>query len=250
MNAWYGMILFGQATGDTRLRDLGIWLYTTEMTAIEDYWFGVHGDTFAKGYAASVVTMVWGGKGANGTWFSAEPEAVHGINFLPITGGSLYLGRYPEYVKKNWEAMLAERAARPARQPTRGRGAAPGENAAAPPPPAANAEVELRQWRDILLMFHALSDPADALKRFDAIADKLKPEDGNTLANTYHWIATLNALGQADRMVSADHPLSATFVRQGKRTHVVYRGPGDAGSAVKFSDGTTVEPGKEGWAVK
>jgi endoglucanase Acf2 len=221
MNAWYGMILFGQATGDRALRDLGIWLYTTEMTAIEDYWLGVHSDTFAKGYTASVVTMVWGGKGANGTWFSAEPEAVHGINFLPITGGSLYLGRYPDYVKKNWDAMLAERKG-----------------------------GELRQWRDVLLMYRALSDPADALKRFDAIVEKLNPEDGNSLAATYHWIATMNALGQVDRMVSADHPQSATFVKDGKRTHAVYRGPGDARTAVRFSDGMTVDADKNGWVIK
>lgn len=221
MNAWYGMILFGQATGDTKLRDLGIWLYTTEMTAIEDYWFNVHGDLFPPGYTASVVTMVWGGKGANGTWFSAEPEAVHGINFLPITGGSLYLGRYPDYVKKNWDAMLAERKG-----------------------------GDLRQWRDVLLMFHALSDPADALKRFDAIADTLKPEEGNSLANTYHWIATLNALGEVDRTVSADHPLSATFTKDGKKTHVVYRSAAEAATPLKFSDGVMIDPGKEGWTVK
>jgi endoglucanase Acf2 len=235
MNAWYGIILFAQATGDTKLRDLGIWLYTTEMTAIEDYWFGVHGDTFAKGYTASVVTMVWGGKGANGTWFSGEPEAVHGINFLPITGGSLYLGRYPDYVKKNWEAMLAEIAARPAKGKRDGAPAQPGE---------------MRQWRDILLMFHALSDPVDALKRFDAIAETLKPEGGNSMANTYHWIATLNALGQVDRSVTADHPLSATFTKDGKKTHVVYRSAADAAKPVNFSDGVTIEAGKEGWTVK
>jgi endoglucanase Acf2 len=235
MNAWYGMILLGQAVGDTKMRDLGVWLYTTEMTAIEDYWFNVHCDLFPPGYTASVVTMVWGGKGANGTWFSAEPEAVHGINFLPVTGGSLYLGRYPDYVKKNWDAMLSELAARPAKAKRGGSDAAPGE---------------LRQWRDILLMYHALSDPADALKRFDAIAATLKPEDGNSMANTYHWIATLNALGQVDRGVTADHPLTATFTKDGKKTHVVYRTAAEAATPMKFSDGVTIEAGKEGWIVK
>jgi endoglucanase Acf2 len=194
MNAWYGMILFGEFTKDDAMRDLGIWLYTTEMAAIEDYWFGVHGDTFATGYTPSVVTMVWGGKGANATWFSAAPEAIHGINFLPITGGSLYLGRFPQYVDKNWQAMLAEKNGTP-----------------------------FKQWEDVLLMYRALSDPADALSRFDAAAAKgLKPEDGNTLTNTYHWIATLKVLGTVDRTVPASSPLSAVFVKDGKRTRVTY----------------------------
>lgn len=223
MNAWYGMILFGQFTGDTAMRDLGAWLYTTEMRAIEEYWFDVTGENFADGYTPSVVTMVWGGKGANGTWFSGEPEAIHGINFLPITGGSLYLGRYPEYVEKNWRALLGERNNGP-----------------------------IRQWHDVLLMHRALSNPADALARFEAAAGTLEPEAGNSLAGTYHWVASLKALGQVDRTAHADHPLSATFVKDGRRTHVAYRGPASAEKPAKttFSDGTVIEQQREGFGVK
>jgi len=109
MNAWWGLILWGEATGDKELRDLGIWLYTTEMSAIHEYWFDVHGENFPKSYIPSTVAMVWGGKGANGTWFSARPEAIHGINWLPIHGGSLYLGHYPAYVEKNYSALVKEK---------------------------------------------------------------------------------------------------------------------------------------------
>ena len=113
MNAWCGIILFGEAIGDRALRDLGIYLFTTEMNAIQEYWFDVHGDNFPTNYPASVVTMVWGGKGANGTWFSADPQLVHGINFLPMHGGSLYLGLYPAYVEKNYAALVTERSGWP-----------------------------------------------------------------------------------------------------------------------------------------
>ncbi len=104
MNAWCGMILWGEATGDRTIRDLGVYLYTTEMNAIEEYWFDVHRENHPKSYTPSAVTMVWGGKGVDATWFSARPEHIHGINWLPITGGSLYLGRFPEYAKKNFRA--------------------------------------------------------------------------------------------------------------------------------------------------
>ena len=57
MNAWSGVILFGAATGDTALRDLGIYLFTTEMNAINEYWFDVHGENFPTNYPASVVTI-------------------------------------------------------------------------------------------------------------------------------------------------------------------------------------------------
>jgi endoglucanase Acf2 len=222
MNAWYGLVMLGQFARDPELRNLGVWLYATEMSAIDEYWFDVTGENFPKGYPHPVVTMVWGGKGANATWFSAEPEAIHAINFLPVTGGSLYLGRYPEYAERNWQGLLRERGG--------GR---------------------LRQWSDVLLMYRALSDPQDALRRFDeAAATMRRTEEGNSLAGTYHWIATLNALGHVDRSVTADHPLSATFVKDGRRTHVVYRPKADAGRVVTFSDGTIVPAGVEGFAVK
>lgn len=221
INAWYGLILLGQFTGDAEMRDLGVWLYTTEMRAIEEYWFDVTGEDFPKGYAHPVVTMVWGGKGANGTWFSAAPEAIHAINFLPVTGGSLYLGRYPEYAERNWRGLLDERGG--------GR---------------------LRQWQDVLLMYRALSDPADALKRFDEVAGRMRPEEGNSLAGTYHWLATLRAVGRVDRGVTANWPLAATFVKDGRRTHVVYRARADAGRSVTFSDGTVVPAAVEGFAIK
>ncbi len=94
MSAWYGIILCGAATGNRSLRDLGIYLYTTEMHAIRDYWFDATDQYHHPDYTPSVVTMVWGGKGARETWFSANPELVHGINWLPMHGGSLYLGHY------------------------------------------------------------------------------------------------------------------------------------------------------------
>ncbi len=76
--------------------------------------------------------MVWGGKGVNETWFSSAPEMVHGINWLPVHGGSLYLGLYPDYVKRNFEALRSEKAGAP-----------------------------LRAWVDIIWMYQALYD-ADA----------------------------------------------------------------------------------------
>ena len=34
MNAWYGLTLWGQATGDTAIRDMGLYLFNTERTAV------------------------------------------------------------------------------------------------------------------------------------------------------------------------------------------------------------------------
>ena len=50
MNAWYGIALWGAATGNTELLDLGLYLYNTELVAIEEYWFDVDQTNFADGF--------------------------------------------------------------------------------------------------------------------------------------------------------------------------------------------------------
>ena len=105
MNAWYGMTMWGAATGDTAMRDLGLYLYTTEMTAILEYWFDMEGTNFPKDFPQVGLGMCWGGKGAWGTWFSGNPDCIYGINFLPYTPGSIYLVRYPEYIKRAYPSI-------------------------------------------------------------------------------------------------------------------------------------------------
>jgi endoglucanase Acf2 len=216
MNAWYGIILWSEATGNAALRDLGIYLYTTEMNAIQEYWFNVHGDNFPSNYPASVVTMVWGGKGANATWFSANPQLVHAINWLPIHAGSLYLGLYPEYVEKNYRALVSE-----------------------------FGSDHWNNWPDLIWMYRALQDPADALRLLEAAGPNYRTEDGNSRANTAHWIHTLNALGQLDRTVTADTPLFAVFQKQQRHTYITCT---SRPRLVTFSDGTKVDA-KTGFTV-
>src|SRR6185369_10448513 len=132
-------------------------LFATEISAIEDYWFDVRGDLRPADYKPSVVTMVWGGKGANGTWFSGDPVAIHGINFLPVTGASLYLGRWPEYARKNYDALVSEKIADQAKQAAK-------KNQPAP------EGTNWGGWSDIIWMYRALSDPADALQQWNTRA--------------------------------------------------------------------------------
>jgi endoglucanase Acf2 len=206
MNAWYGLILWGEATGDTATRDLGAWLYTTELAAIQEYWFDVSGENFPKPFTPAALGMVWGGKGAYGTWFSGDAEAIYAINWLPMHGGSLYLGRDTKYAARSYQSLLA----------TRKKG-------------------DWKMWPDIIWMFRALSDPDDAMKQFDA-GGKREIEGGNTLANTYQWITALKALGTVDASVTADHALYAVFRRGDVRSYAAYNGGGEP-RKIKFSDG-------------
>ena len=106
MNFASATILWGEVTGQTEIRDLGIFLYATETIAVEQYWFDIDNEVFPEDYPHNAIGMVWGSKGVHATWFGGAPEFVRGINILPITSGSLYLGRYPEYVSANYDQIV------------------------------------------------------------------------------------------------------------------------------------------------
>ena len=41
------LIHWGSVTNNNEIRDLGIYLYTTEQTAIDEYWFDMYERNFA-----------------------------------------------------------------------------------------------------------------------------------------------------------------------------------------------------------
>jgi endoglucanase Acf2 len=157
--------------------------------------------------------MVWDDGGPYATWFSAEPEKIQGINMLPITGGHLYLGYRPEYVRKTYQEIVG------------GGGGAP------------------RVWQDVIWEFLATGDPDAALANYRA-DNSLVSEEGESRAHTFHWIRHLAALGTVDTSVTASSPLAMTFVRNGNLTYVAAN-VGDSSLTVTFSTGVrlTVAPG-------
>jgi endoglucanase Acf2 len=211
LNAWYGIMLWGEATGDTALRDFGSYLFNTERTAVEEYWFDVSDTNFPKDFPQVALGMVWGGKGAFATWFSADIDCIHGINWLPFTPASIYMGRHPDYVKRNADRIISKRPG--------GRDFNTG-------------------WGDLVVMFNALADPAMAAAWFAAHPD-CKIEGGNLHAFMDHWIGTLDKLGTNDAAVTADHPFFNVWVKDGKRTRAVYN-HAKTPVTVRFSDGVTL----------
>ncbi|MEV7682226.1 glycosyl hydrolase [Streptomyces sp. NPDC088341] len=203
------LILWGSATGDTQLRDLGSYLLTTESEAIGQYWFDADQAVFPSSFGHDTVGMVWGSGGAYSTWWTANPEEIHGINALPLTGGSLHLSREKDAIRRNLAEMTRENGG-----------------------PAV-------EWRDILWEFEALADPAAAKAKWDAGNAGYSPEAGESRAHTYHWITTLDSLGAPDATVTGSIPTSAVFSKGGVRTYAAHNFDTVA-RTVTFSDGRTL----------
>jgi endoglucanase Acf2 len=213
INAWAALILWGEATGNKAVRDTGIYLYTHEVQSAEFYWFDLHRLVFPKDYLNTTAGIVWSNKFVHNTWWTEDPREIHGINFIPVTTASTYLGRDPAYIKRNLAAMDREFKKFIARD-----GKAPKDI-----------------WQDIILGTLALADPAEALKQWNPEGSV---EDGETRTHTYHWLQTLARFGKPRLDVSADTALFAVFGNEGGATTYMAYNSTATPKKVMFSDGT------------
>jgi len=119
MSAWTGVIMWGEVTKDTRLRDLRIWMYIHEMWSFYEYWMDcsqnrdrnsmyyppgseqtVVGHDYDEAMCAAAAGSgyshffchVFNGYRQMSTFFGWEPVHMAGIQWMPLHGGSLYLG--------------------------------------------------------------------------------------------------------------------------------------------------------------
>jgi endoglucanase Acf2 len=213
MNFAQAVALWGDATGRVELRDLGLFLHALEAQAIEQYWFDADQQVYPEFMPHPIAGILWDAGVAYATWWTGNVEEIHGINLLPLTGGSLYLARRPATMERAWNHMVSENPGVPT------------------------------VWQDILWSWRALFDPGSALHWFET-DDAWSAEAGSSRAQVGFWIRSLATLGTLRTDVHADSPFAAVFERDGTSTWVAYNG-GAADRLVVFSDGNTlcVPPG-------
>lgn len=229
LNAWAGLILWGEATNNKKIRDTGIFLYTTEIEAVNNYWFDLYGDIHDKDNYYNVITgnktvgtvQVWGGRYANTTWWTEDPIEAHGINLMPITAASLYLATDPDFVQRNYDATYKEWPNYLTQRTKNGW--------------ITNKDPNM--WQDVMLSYLSLTNPAQAISKWKT---EVIPEFGETKAHTFHWMYTMNILGRPDFTVTANTPIYAVFNKNGKKTYVVYNASTTTLDTVTFSDGEEI----------
>jgi endoglucanase Acf2 len=217
INAWSALILWAEIRGDKALRDLGIYLYTTEIEAIRHYWFDVYNLVFAPEYKNKEVSMLFGGAYKHNTWWTDEPRQIKGINLLPISTSSTYLGLDPAHTKRSLATLPEDTRI----YESRGKRANPTD-----------------MWQDLFAKYMALTDPAEGLKmwnRWGAV------ELGDTRTHALHFMLSLEKMGPPDFSVTADHVLHSVFKRSdGLRTYLAYN-TGSQAKTVTFSDGQLLQ---------
>ncbi|AOS65111.1 glycosyl hydrolase [Actinoalloteichus hymeniacidonis] len=209
--------MFGSITGDDDIRDLGVYMHSTQASTVAPYWQNADGDTFPDSYDADVVGMVWSDGGDYGIWWDGSDEEHYGINYLPITASSLYHGTRPDHVNAMHQSLVDRIGGQP------------------------------QVWRDIHWAYQAMGDPDAALAAFDGQWQTYEPEAGSSKAHTYQWVSTLAEVGTVDAEVTSDAAHYAVFDDAGQRTYTAFN-PDDTARTVNFSDGTTLEVPARGLA--
>lgn len=204
------LIHWGEVTGNKAIRDLGIYLYTTEQTAIEEYWFDVYGRNFPASQQYSLVSRIWGNNFDNGTFWTGDIAASYGIELYPIHGGSLYLGHNIQYTTKLWNEIKANTG-------------------------ILSNQANDNLWHDVMWEYCAFVDPAKAIELYNSYPGR-NLKFGISDAQTYHWLHAMNALGQVDASVTANYPIAAVFKKDNVKTYVAHNYSNTA-ITVTFSDG-------------
>jgi endo-1,3(4)-beta-glucanase len=208
------LINWGTITGNKTVRDLGIYLYTTEQTAIEEYWLDKNERSFKPGYNFSLASRIWGNGYDNQTFWTGDIEAAYGIELYPVHGGSLYLGQDTVYVKKLWDEICSNTG-------------------------ILSNEANPNLWHDIMWEYLSFIDPEKAIQLYDSYPERTL-KFGVSDAQTYYWLHSMNALGRVNVSITADYPMATSFYKNGVTTYVAQNFT-SVPLTVSFSDGYTLE---------
>jgi endo-1,3(4)-beta-glucanase len=208
------LIHWGTITGNDAIRDLGIYLYTTEQTAVEEYWFDMYERNFQASQQYSLVSRVWGNSYDNGTFWTADITASYGIELYPMHGGSLYLGQNKAYVQKIWDELKTYTEI------------------------LSTSSTNPNLWHDTIWKYLSFLDPQAAIDLYDSYPDRIM-KFGVSDAQTYHWLHAMNAMGTLEATLTADYPIAAAFSDNGDITYVAHN-YSNAPITVSFSDGYTL----------
>lgn len=90
VNAWNGLALWATASSQPSLAREATWMLSAEAASARTLWTDTETSGF-PGFTHSIVSLNWGGKRDYATWFSPDPNAILGIQLIPMGPVADYL---------------------------------------------------------------------------------------------------------------------------------------------------------------
>ena len=85
INAWNAFAMWADTTRNNSLNNQAAWMLSNEIHSAESYWTGFdRSQAPYKSFDYSVIALNWGGKREYNTFFSPEPNAMLGIQLIPM----------------------------------------------------------------------------------------------------------------------------------------------------------------------
>lgn len=232
MQGWGGVYLLGVALGDNALRDAGIFGWMTESRGTVEYWFDrdhIYSNRqhnydytlYQHPYNTNITSKGIGWW----TWFSGDPLWMHSIQWMPVSPCLNYLSEDLNFVKWDYETMIAGTANKWFEDSSEGG-------------PLADQSVG-----NVVLCYMERYNPAGAAAIFDeAYARGLGiAKSVDTGHISYYVIHHHLTYGDPDFEVTADCPTAGAYRKaDGTVTYMVYN-PGESERTVRFFRNGAVE---------
>ncbi|KGE20776.1 hypothetical protein PWYN_00930 [Paenibacillus wynnii] len=202
---WVGQYMWSTLTGNTSYRDTSIMGFTTELRAIQQYWFNYDQDNWLPSYTHKTAGQVYGSSNFFGTFFNGNPVFVYGIHWLPTAEYLTSYGFDTTKAAALYNGFVAD-----------------------------NGGPE-QDWYHIVWPIQALFDP-------QAVLDKWNPTvvQQNELFNTYWFVHSMASLGQRTTDIWASDGYSSTVYKKGSVYRAMIWNPTDAAITVTFRNAAGV----------
>ncbi len=227
MNAWAGIYLWGLINDNQAYRDLGLYLYWTEKSAIDQYWLDVDDEVLHPSYPYThAVILRETAYEFNTHWGSRQIEELYGIQVLPITAATVYFGLNQNYANKYFSQMATANKQ---------------INGGTLFDPAGSSTGTA--WDGVMLRLLSLTNPRNAVSEFHfgkvygtGNATWSPLQDNETWASTYYFIHNMNQLGAPSLDYVADKPAYGVFRKGDKYNFVAFNPSKSTPMTINFKD--------------
>ncbi|MGY5354113.1 glycosyl hydrolase [Wenyingzhuangia sp. IMCC45467] len=211
MQSWIGMFLLGDVMGNDEMRDAGAFGYRSEAAATMEYWFDWDQENLPEAYNHEMVGILWNGGYSYGTYFSASPVHIHGIQYLPVAPGFKYLAENKTWANKEYNDMMNESLAID----------------------GFTREIDFGDdWAQVALGFRLLFDP-EYVSNFMNTNLALEESNSDYIMDyevsgmTYYYTHAIQNLGDFSFNYYTNFPSSSVFEENGTFSHAVVFNPSD-----------------------